>query len=135
MWQAIATYVSKHEVRYLFGCASLLTTDPGEVSGLFFLLKQKHYAPAKFRVSPLPETRFLNLNERPAVKNRRALLLRLPSLIRGYLRVGAWVCGPPALDPEFGTTDFFLLMDVDKMNARYRQRLGYAGSRVHRAGA
>ncbi len=42
---------------------------------------------------------------------RSGAVPELPSLIKGYLRIGSLVCGPPALDAEFGTADFFLLLD------------------------
>jgi putative hemolysin len=35
MWEAIAQYVQEHQVRYLFGCGSLYTTDLSEVSECF----------------------------------------------------------------------------------------------------
>lgn len=133
MWQAIAAYVRKNQVRYLFGCASLHTTEPREVSELFGLLKEKYFAPELFRVNPVPESSFPGLNEHVKIGNRRKLFFQLPSLIKGYLRVGALVCGPPALDREFGTTDFFLLFDIEKLSAQYRRRFGFSGSKVPRA--
>jgi putative hemolysin len=52
MWQTIAEYIRRHDVRYLFGCASLTTTDAREVSGAFGLFKQQYYAPEnRLRVS------------------------------------------------------------------------------------
>jgi putative hemolysin len=38
--------------------------------------------------------------------NEQTVFLKLPSLIRGYLKLGAVVCGPPALDGQFDTGDF-----------------------------
>ena len=133
MWKAIAAYVRKNRVRYLFGCASLHTTDPREVSELFGLLKEKYFAPEPFRVDPAPENSFPGLDEHIKIGNRRNLFFQLPSLIKGYLRVGALVCGPPALDREFGTTDFFLLFDIEKLSAQYRRRFGFSGPKVPRA--
>jgi len=45
----------------------------------------------------------------------------LPPLLRGYLRVGAWMCGAPAHDRAFGDADFFVLLDMERMNERYRR--------------
>ncbi|GAA3443549.1 GNAT family N-acetyltransferase [Planomonospora venezuelensis] len=51
----------------------------------------------------------------------------LPPLLRGYLRLGAWVCGPPADDPDFGVADFFVLLPMAGMDPRYlRHFLGAA---------
>jgi hypothetical protein len=43
----------------------------------------------------------------------------VPPLIKGYLRVGAWVCGEPAWDPDFNTADLLLLLPMSRMNPRY----------------
>jgi putative hemolysin len=45
----------------------------------------------------------------------------LPPLLRGYLRLGAWVCGPPAWDADFGVADFYVLLSMDRMDPRYRR--------------
>lgn len=43
----------------------------------------------------------------------------LPPLIKGYLRLGAQVCGEPAWDPAFNVADLFLLLSLDQLSARY----------------
>lgn len=43
-------------------------------------------------------------------------------LLAAYLRLGARVCGEPSWDPEFGTADFFVLVSVQKLAARYARR-------------
>lgn len=45
--------------------------------------------------------------------------MKMPPLLRGYLRLGAWVCGPPAFDGDFGVGDFFVLLSLDRVNSRY----------------
>jgi putative hemolysin len=91
-------------VGYLFGCGSLYSTDVTEVSANFALLKRKYYAPDNYGIEPTAACRFNGLSE-PQLDSadEAALFQKLPSLIRGYLRFGALVCGPPALDAEFGT--------------------------------
>lgn len=133
MWEAIAQYVKEHQVRYLFGCGSLYTTDVNEVSECFSLFKQKYYAPETFRVNPLPSCRFDGQVHNGTVKDEQAAFLKLPSLIKGYLRLGAVVCGPPALDREFGTTDFLVLLDIQKLSSDYLGRLGPLASKVRHA--
>ena len=46
----------------------------------------------------------------------------VPPLLRGYLRLGAKVCGPPAYDPDFGTADFYVLLSLDDTDPRYLRR-------------
>ena len=124
MWEAIAEHVRMHQVRYLFGCGSLYTTDVTEVSAIFALLKNRYYAPDPLRVFPVESCRFEALSEQTGIIDESALFQRLPSLIKGYLRIGARIAGPPALDAEFGTADFFLLLDFARLKGEYLKRLG-----------
>lgn len=133
MWQAIAEYIRRHRVRYIFGCASLHTTNPREVSEFFSLLKERFYAPEELRVYPLPDKSFPELDEKVKIRSDPTLFFGLPSLIKGYLRVGALLCGPPALDVEFGTTDLFLLLDMNKMSSEYLRRFGFLDSKAQSA--
>jgi len=43
----------------------------------------------------------------------------VPPLIKGYLRVGAWICGAPAWDEDFNTADLLMLMPLSRVNGRY----------------
>ena len=43
----------------------------------------------------------------------------MPPLLRGYLRLGAQVCGPPSYDPDFDCADFLILLDVENLDQRY----------------
>ena len=135
MWEAIAEQVRIHRIRYLFGCGSLYTTETAEVSAVFSLLKKDYYAPEVFRVFPAANCRFLGVLTDPRITDEQALFQKLPSLIKGYLRIGAVVCGPPALDQEFGTADFFLLLDFDSLKEEYLKRLGLGDVKVSDAPA
>jgi len=115
MWNAIAQYVEKHQVRYLFGCGSVYTTEASEAMAYFSMLKGKYYSAEMFRVHPVSEYQFQGIAENLKAAEDPALFLRLPSLIKGYLRLGAVVCGPPALDREFGTADFLMLLDMHQL--------------------
>ncbi len=130
MWQAIADFVKIYQVQYLFGCASLYTEDPREVGMIFSFLKEKYYSSASLRVHPLQEESFPQLTWNVEIKDPKAMFCKLPSLIKGYLRLGAQICGPPAMDLEFGTTDFFLLLDIKRMSREYQRRFGFSGQKV-----
>ena len=41
-----------------------------------------------------------------------------PRLFRTYLRYGAKVCSPPAIDRRFKTIDFLVLFDIARMSER-----------------
>ena len=135
MWEAIAEQVKKYRVRYLFGSGSLYTTDVREVSATFSLLKSKYYTDEPVRVRPLERCRFHGLCEHEQTFDEVALFHKVPSLIKGYLRVGAQIAGPPALDREFGTADFFLVLDFATLKGEYLKRLGMNDVKGHDAPA
>ena len=45
----------------------------------------------------------------------------IPKLFRTYLRFGAKVCGPPAIDRQFKTIDYFVIFDVEEMDGSARR--------------
>ncbi|MSP38673.1 MAG: GNAT family N-acetyltransferase [Deltaproteobacteria bacterium] len=135
MWEAITAHARQHKARYAFGCGSLYTTGTDQVSAMFALLKKKYYAPEAQRVMPLEACRFKDLAEDFIIENEPALFQKLPGLIKGYLRAGAVVCGLPALDAEFGTADFFVMLDFAKSKKEYFKRLGMAAEKGNDAPA
>jgi putative hemolysin len=46
-------------------------------------------------------------------------LRALPPLIKGYLRLGAYIGEGAVVDHEFGTTDVFIVMPVSAIKKRY----------------
>lgn len=98
LWKGIARYLQWNDKRYLFGCCSLA----GVAS-----------EPAVDAWRALPD----DGRDRPLI-DTKALGAALPPLFEGYLALGAKVCGAPALDHAFGTTDFLVLLDVQDMDPR-----------------
>jgi putative hemolysin len=112
VWAGIARYMFLSGHKFLAGCASVSLADGGEqAAGVWDVVSRKHFAPAEHRVRPL---RPWDIESAP-VPARPVI----PPLLRGYLRLGAWVCGAPALDADFGVADFFVLLSLDRMDQRY----------------
>jgi putative hemolysin len=112
LWAGIARYMHLHNLRYLGGCASVGLTDGGvTAAGFRSLAFAKHLAPADWRVAP----------RRPWVAGAVESTGRpkIPALLRGYLRLGAWIGGEPAFDPDFDCADFYVLLDIERIDARY----------------
>lgn len=112
VWAGIGRYMLLAGHRYLAGCASVPLADGGSfAAGVWDAIQNKHYAPEDHRVRPLNPWDSREI-ERPA----RSVL---PPLLKGYTRLGAKVCGPPALDADFGVADFFTLLDLHNVDERY----------------
>ncbi|PRY42820.1 GNAT family N-acetyltransferase [Umezawaea tangerina] len=110
VWAGIARYMLLSGHTWLAGCASVSLADGGEhASGVWDAVRAKHYAPDEFRVRP----------HHPWTPGPAPARTVLPPLLKGYLRMGAQVCGPPALDEDFGVADLFVLMNPSRMDKRY----------------
>jgi putative hemolysin len=119
MWAGIGRYLLRNGYRWLGGCASVTLHDGGAAASEVWRVTQaKHLAPPLLRVRPrLP---WVPTTPPPAGG-------RIPPLVRGYLRLGAWVCGEPAYDPDFACADFYMLLSLDRTDPRYlRHFLGAA---------
>ncbi|MGW5616062.1 GNAT family N-acetyltransferase [Streptomyces sp. NPDC003877] len=111
IWAGIARYMVDRGHEWLAGCCSVPLADGGTLaSGTWDRVRAKHLSPEEYRVRPL-----LPWLPGPAPAAR----VELPALLRGYLRLGAWVCGEPAHDPDFGVADLYVLLPMSRVNARY----------------
>jgi len=112
LWSGLADYVGKHNHEYLIGCASISMGDGGHyAASVYNKIHKLHAAPAEYRVFPHCRLPLESLNQN--------LDVIIPPLIKGYLRLGAYIAGEPAWDPDFNCADVFILMPVSRMNTRY----------------
>ena len=119
LWKGIARYLQWNDKRYLFGCCSLAGVASEPAVDAWRALHARHALHDRILVRPRPASRALpdDGRARPLI-DAKALGTALPPLFEGYLALGAKVCGAPALDHAFGTTDFLVLLDVQDMDPR-----------------
>jgi len=112
LWSGLADYIGKHNHEYLIGCASISMADGGHyAASVYHKIHKLHAAPAEYTVYPHCRLPLEALN--------RNLEAAIPPLIKGYLRLGAYIAGEPAWDPDFNCADLFILLPVARLNARY----------------
>ncbi|WP_431952573.1 GNAT family N-acetyltransferase [Actinacidiphila sp. bgisy167] len=122
MWGGLTRYMAATGHNWLAGCCSVPLADGGMLAaGVWDRVSAGNLAPEQHRVTPHRPWDPAGL-PRPA---RTAL----PALLRGYLRLGAWVCGAPAHDPDFGVADLFVLLSLERTDPRYLRHFGALGSR------
>lgn len=120
LWRGLARYLDWNGKRYLFGCCSLTSQDPGEGCTLLDRLTAQGRIHPTLVVKPRPG--YLCLAEASA--STGAPQARLPRLFEGYLNLGGLVCGEPALDRRFKTIDFLVVVDTREMpQGMYRKML------------
>jgi putative hemolysin len=130
MWAGIARYLHLRGLRWLGGCASVPLRDGGATAlAVWHEVARHNLCPPPLRVHPhrpwLTEPVAIAAAAGPPVNGRSAM----PPLLRGYLRLGAWVCGEPGYDPAFDVADLYVLLSMDRMHPRYRRHfLGAAAA-------
>jgi putative hemolysin len=111
LWAGLAQYMRRFGYRHLIGCASASLADGGMQAARLRDEVQTRLTSPEYRVFPrLPF---------PHERIERAAHYEMPPLIKGYLRLGAQICGEPAWDPDFNTADFLVWLSLDNLNTRY----------------
>lgn len=124
LWQGVWSYVREHGVDVMIGCASFEGIDPTKHAEALSFLYHTALAPEEWRVTAHHHLRVdMNMMPRERINARRALKA-LPPLIKGYLRVGAYVGDGAVIDHQFGTTDVFIIMPVEAIKSRYFVHFG-----------
>jgi len=129
LWHGVWTYVLRHKLDAMVGCASLEGTDPDRLALQLSFLHHYARAPEAWRTRALTG-RYVAMNRLPksAVDPKEALRT-LPPLIKGYLRLGATFGDGAVIDRQFGTTDVFVILPVSAISARYVAHFGPAADR------
>lgn len=116
LWGALVEFMVRNQLDTMIGCASIPMRHNGVPGGhaaasIWRQVRQTHLAAIEYRVTPR-----LAL---PVEQMDDSLDVELPALIKGYLRLGAKVLGPPAWDPDFNSADLPMMMRIGDLPPRY----------------
>lgn len=117
LWKVLANYLVERRKRYLFGCCSIFTQDARKAAKVLEQLKQEGHIHPELEVWPRPNHWILPSGFDPSGEAP----VELPPLVNIYLRIGAKVCGEPAIDRDMKTVDYFVVFDLDTINPKYRK--------------
>ncbi len=125
LWKGLLNILEGTRKRYFFGCCSVFTQDARVGRKIFAKLSRDGHIHDHLKVRPCrnPLSLVGDLGDAGDIE--------LPALFNMYLRLGARVCGPPMVDREFGTLDFFVVFDLMEMSQKYKGMF-YARARVRR---
>jgi putative hemolysin len=112
LWGGLAAYMKQNGYETMLGCASVSMADGGHYAAdLCDALGNDALTSLEYRAfahTPLPVQEL-----------RTGAKVAPPPLLKGYLRLGARICGAPAWDPDFNTADFLTLLRLSEINERY----------------
>ncbi len=128
LWGALAEFMARNQLDTMIGCASIPMQHNGVSSGhaaasIWRQVRQTHLAAIEYRVTPRLALPIEQLDDSLAVEP--------PALIKGYLRLGAKVLGPPAWDPEFNSADLPMMMRIADLPPRYLKHFSVKPPPVH----
>jgi len=111
LWRGLASYLAWNGKTMLFGCCSLTSQDEALGAAVHEYLTRRGHMHPTLRVAPRPSntcrtSQLASLTAHP-----------VPALFAAYLRIGARVLGPPAIDHEFKTIDWLVLLDTAELPA------------------
>lgn len=122
LWSGLAKYLTMRNYRYMLGCASVSLADGGiQAAEVWRAAKQemqKH--PELPCITPLLAYPLEQLESIVSSDEK----VKIPPLIKGYLKIGARICGEPAWDKNFNAADFPVIIDIESMDSRYRKHFG-----------
>jgi putative hemolysin len=120
LWAGVIQFAAQRGYRYLIGCASVSMADGGATAAhVYEALHNRCASPVEYRVFPR-----LDL---PLHRAQPMAEVQIPALLDGYRRLGAYVCGAPAWDPDFNTADLLMMLPLSRITPRYARRfLGQA---------
>ncbi len=115
LWSALAEFMLRNRLDITLGCASVPMRDGGHLAAsVWNQLRQSHLTAIELQVQPR-----LAL---PVDELQGDLDVEPPALIKGYLKCGGKLLGAPAWDPDFGTADLPMMLDLADLPAAYRRR-------------
>ncbi|HEY2757724.1 MAG TPA: GNAT family N-acyltransferase [Pseudolabrys sp.] len=124
LWHGIHAYVLQNRCDVMIGCASLEGTDPKRLALPLSFLHHYARAPEPWRSRALP-SRYVEMNRMSKeVIDPKEALRALPPLIKGYLRLGAYIGDGAVVDHEFGTTDVLIVLPISIIEKRYIEHFG-----------
>jgi putative hemolysin len=121
LWRSLARLIALRGYDYAIGCASLPAAEPAPtgVARLCDHLLREYLSPPQWRVVP----------RRPfplAGEVDSGVVPPVPTLLRGYLSMGGYVCGEPAFCRDSGTVHLLVLLPIARLRVRDAHRLSRA---------
>ena len=101
----------------MFGCASLAGTNPDAMADQLAVLHAANETPAPWQVRA-HDRLYVDMTKGKGGLTRKTLG-KLPPLIKGYLRLGAYIGDGAVVDYHFGTTDVLIVLPIENINPRY----------------
>lgn len=115
IWKYAMSFLQDNHIDVMFGCASFSGTDVGEHQPILNYLYEHHLAPEFLRPVPRVDS-YIDLNELYSANvNWKEAQKSVPTLLRGYLKLGAKISDAAIIDPAFNTVYVAIYVETKNM--------------------
>jgi putative hemolysin len=129
LWRGIAEYIQRTDTKVLFGCGSIKTMEPMEIGLITKHFTENGQLTYDLNVSPTKKYKVKQLSKvLDYIDTHRYEYVPedveklVPPLFQSYIRMGAKICGEPAIDRDFNCIDFLTVVKMDEMNPAIREK-------------
>ncbi|RBP51391.1 GNAT family N-acetyltransferase [Arenicella xantha] len=115
IWKFTMQFIEQNQYDVMLGCASFKGTDYLEHTEILSYLYDKHLASPELMPIPKPAVHSVSIksfSETPGKGKERG---KVPTMLRGYLKIGAHISDHAVIDPVFNTTFVAIYVDASYM--------------------
>ena len=122
LWRAIAEYIKLYDIKILLGCASFHGTNVMKYTNELSYLRKNFSLPDKLSVKSLDTKIYPSYTEINSNINDLRTFVKLPPLIKGYLRIGGKVSYDCFVDYKFNTIDLCVIVNTHNIDKKYKKK-------------
>ena len=122
MWKEIYNYINTNKIDGMFGTASFLEIDIQKINNQLLFLQQNYKMPENIKVKARKYCS-AKIDYSKNIKLNLKLVKSLPTLIKGYIKLNAYIGDGAVIDYKFKTTDVFVFLPSNKINKEYVEKI------------
>lgn len=115
IWKFTMQFIAENEYEVLFGCASFAGTDYLEHTEILSYLYHRHLASPELMPKPRVDVNSVAIQDFQKKPGKGKARGQVPTLLRGYLKIGARISDHAIIDPVFNTTFVAIYVDAAEM--------------------
>ena len=120
IWKFAMEFINQSGFDMMFGCASFASTNYHVHAPILHYLRENNLASEELMPKPIIDShiKIQDIEFDESDDENKKLFgkrMKVPTLLRGYLKLGAKVSDSAIIDPEFNTTFLCIFVDSNKM--------------------
>lgn len=115
IWKYTMQFIEHNGYDVMFGCASFKGTDYLQHTEILSYLHDKHLATPELMPIPRPEVESVAIKSFLSEPGKGKERGKVPTMLRGYLKIGAHISDHAIIDPVFNTTFVAIYVDASYM--------------------